>query len=205
MTVETNVRPEYDLELQQIADYVLDYEIESSEAWTTARYCLMDALGCAMLGLKVPECARLLGPYVKGTKVPNGSRVPGTDYRLDPVKAAWDIGTMIRWLDFNDTWLAAEWGHPSDNLGGILAVADRIEQRLAFALAVFDVFTRSRIRLHYLDRRDAALAVGSRDQPLRNYVAEGLGETGADDPFFVLWINSDYAFYRLLCVYIVQR
>jgi 2-methylcitrate dehydratase len=128
MTVETNVRPAYDVELQQIADYVLDYSVDSPEAWKTARYCLMDALGCAMLALKVPECTRLLGPFVKGTRVPNGARVPGTDYRLDPVKAAWDIGTMIRWLDFNDTWLAAEWGHPSDNLGGILAVADHLSR-----------------------------------------------------------------------------
>lgn len=130
-TVETNVRPDYDPEIQAIADYVLNYPIESHLAWETARYCLMDTLGCGLLALRFPECTRHLGPRVEGTVVPNGSRVPGTGYRLDPEKAAWDIGAAIRWLDFNDTWLAAEWGHPSDNLGGILAVADHLSQRRA--------------------------------------------------------------------------
>ena len=126
--VEMNVRPEPDKVLVKIADYVLDKEIESSEAISTARYCLMDTLGCGLLALNFSDCRDLLGPYVEGTSVPNGVRVPGTDYVLDPVKGAWDIGAIIRWLDFNDTWLAAEWGHPSDNLGGILAAADYLSQ-----------------------------------------------------------------------------
>jgi 2-methylcitrate dehydratase len=126
--VDTNNRPEYDDVLQAIADYVLDYKIDSNEAWDTARNCLMDTLGCGLLALRFPECTKHLGPIVEGTLVPNGARVPGTQLRLDPVKAAWDIGAIVRWLDYNDTWLAAEWGHPSDNLGGILAVADHLSQ-----------------------------------------------------------------------------
>lgn len=110
--------------LSDIADYVSNREIVSDLAYTTARYCLIDSLGCAMQALTYPACVRLLGPTVPGTTVPRGVRVPGTHFTLDPVQAAFNIGTMIRWLDFNDTWLAAEWGHPSDNLGGILAVAD---------------------------------------------------------------------------------
>ncbi|MGE4544690.1 MAG: bifunctional 2-methylcitrate dehydratase/aconitate hydratase [Pedobacter sp.] len=128
-TAEENIRPQPDRELVDIADYVLEYRIHSEEAWETARLCLMDALGCGLLALRYPECARLLGPEVPGTVVPDGCRVPGTRYVLDPIKAAFDIGAMIRWLDFNDTWLAAEWGHPSDNLGGILAIADFISRR----------------------------------------------------------------------------
>lgn len=128
-TVESNVRPDYDPELQHIADYVLDYRIDSQEALDTARNCLMDTLGCGLLALRFPECTKHLGPLVEGTVVPHGARVPGTSFRLDPVKAAWDIGAIIRWLDYNDTWLAAEWGHPSDNLGGILAVADHLSQK----------------------------------------------------------------------------
>lgn len=130
-TVESNLRPDYDPEIQAIADYVLHYAIDSELAWDTARYCLMDTLGCGLLALQYPDCTRHLGPRVEGSTVPNGARVPGTDFRLDPEKAAWDIGATIRWLDFNDTWLAAEWGHPSDNLGGILAVADHLSQRRA--------------------------------------------------------------------------
>lgn len=126
--VDLNNRPEYDDVLQAIADYVLDYKIDSNEAWDTARNCLMDTLGCGLLALRFPECTKHLGPIVEGTVVPNGARVPGTQLRLDPVKAAWDIGAIVRWLDYNDTWLAAEWGHPSDNLGGILAVADHLSQ-----------------------------------------------------------------------------
>lgn len=126
--VDLNNRPEYDDVLQAIADYVLDYKIDSHEAWDTARNCLMDTLGCGLLALRFPECTKHLGPIVEGTVVPNGARVPGTQLRLDPVKAAWDIGAIVRWLDYNDTWLAAEWGHPSDNLGGILAVADHLSQ-----------------------------------------------------------------------------
>lgn len=128
-TAETNVRPDPDQVLVDIADYVMQYEITSSEARETARYSLMDALGCGMLALGFPECTKLLGPVVPGTVVPRGARVPGTRFELDPVKAAFDIGCIIRWLDFNDTWLAAEWGHPSDNLGGVLAVADYLSRR----------------------------------------------------------------------------
>ncbi|QCF26309.1 bifunctional 2-methylcitrate dehydratase/aconitate hydratase [Hydrocarboniclastica marina] len=127
--VESNDRPDYDEVLQSIADYVLDYEIHNPEAFDTARNCLMDTLGCGLLALRFPECTKHLGPLVEGTTVPHGARVPGTSFRLDPVKAAWDIGSIVRWLDYNDTWLAAEWGHPSDNLGGILAVADHLSQK----------------------------------------------------------------------------
>lgn len=126
--VDLNTRPDPDQVLIDIADYVSDYEIDSEEAYDTARNCLMDTLGCGFLALRFPECTKLLGPLVEGTMVPHGARVPGTQYRLDPVKAAWDIGCIVRWLDYNDTWLAAEWGHPSDNLGSILAVADYLSQ-----------------------------------------------------------------------------
>ncbi|MEQ8955537.1 MAG: bifunctional 2-methylcitrate dehydratase/aconitate hydratase [Gammaproteobacteria bacterium] len=127
--VDLNTRPKPDQVLVDIADYVCDYAVESDEAYDTARNCLMDTLGCGFLALRFPECTKLLGPLVEGTVVPNGARVPGTSFRLDPVKAAWDIGCIIRWLDYNDTWLAAEWGHPSDNLGAILAVADFLSQQ----------------------------------------------------------------------------
>jgi len=120
----SNERPAPDKVLADIADYALGYEITSELAYTTARFCLIDTLGCGLEALEYPACTKLLGPIVPGTTVPNGARVPGTGYQLDPVQAAFNIGAMIRWLDFNDTWLAAEWGHPSDNLGGILAVAD---------------------------------------------------------------------------------
>ncbi|MCK7547407.1 2-methylcitrate dehydratase [Marinobacter koreensis] len=128
---DTNIRPDYDSVLQTIADYVLSYDGISDEAWDTARNCLMDTLGCGLLALRFPECTKHLGPMVEGTVVPHGARVPGTPFRLDPVKAAWDIGCIVRWLDYNDTWLAAEWGHPSDNLGAILAVADYLSQKRA--------------------------------------------------------------------------
>jgi 2-methylcitrate dehydratase len=120
----SNERPAPDKVLTDIADYALNYEIKSELAYNTARYCLMDTLGCGLEALEYPACTKLLGPMVPGTVVPNGARVPGTHYQLDPVLAAFNIGAMIRWLDYNDTWLAAEWGHPSDNLGGILATAD---------------------------------------------------------------------------------
>jgi len=121
-------RAPFDAIISQIADYVCDFETPSAEAMDTARYCLLDSLGCALLALKYPACTKLLGPVVPGTVVPNGARVPGTNYVLDPVTAAFNIGTLIRWLDFNDTWLAAEWGHPSDNLGAILAVSDFVSR-----------------------------------------------------------------------------
>ena len=124
--VELNERPAPDKELVDIAEYVANYDVDSSEAFNTARNCLMDTLGCGLLALRFPECTKHLGPIAPGTVVPNGARVPGTSHELDPVKAAWDIGCIIRWLDYNDTWLAAEWGHPSDNLGGILAISDYI-------------------------------------------------------------------------------
>ena len=120
----SNVRPEPDRVLIDIVDYVLNYQIDSNIALDTARNCLIDTLGCGLEALTYPACTKLMGPIVPGTIVPNGAKVPGTSFQLDPVQAAFNIGTMIRWLDFNDTWLAAEWGHPSDNLGGILATAD---------------------------------------------------------------------------------
>ncbi len=125
---------------EMIAEYTFRKKIKSEEAYDTARACLADAIGCAILSLNFPECTKLLGPIVPGTVVPNGSRVPGTDYILDPLRAAFDIGTMIRWLDYNDTWLAAEWGHPSDNLGGILAVGDYMSRRTS-PLKVRDILT----------------------------------------------------------------
>ncbi len=122
-------RPSFDQVLIDIADYVMDYDIKSDEAYKTARYCLMDTLACGILALKFKACTAMLGPQVEGMTVPHGVRVPGTSYLLDPIKGAFDIGCMVRWLDYNDTWLAAEWGHPSDNLGAILAIADFISQK----------------------------------------------------------------------------
>ncbi|MGL6030441.1 MAG: 2-methylcitrate dehydratase, partial [Legionella sp.] len=124
--VEDNVKPDYDAVIENIVDYVLNTTIDSALAYETARLCLMDTLGCGMLALNFTECTKLMGPVVPGANLVGGARVPGTNYELDPVQAAFNIGTMIRWLDFNDTWLAAEWGHPSDNLGAILAVADYV-------------------------------------------------------------------------------
>jgi 2-methylcitrate dehydratase len=143
--VRDAARPAPDRLLTQIADYVLGYPGTDAGARDIARYCLMDALGCAMLALEYPACTKLLGPVVPGAILEGGARVPGTSYELDPVTAAFDIGTLIRWLDFNDTWLAAEWGHPSDNLGAILAVADYESRRRAAAgeppLTVADLLT----------------------------------------------------------------
>ncbi|CAG22110.1 bifunctional 2-methylcitrate dehydratase/aconitate hydratase [Photobacterium profundum] len=143
--VELNERPAPDELLVQIADYVDNTPIDSAEAYNTARNCLIDTLGCGLLALRFPECTKHLGPIVPGTTVQHGARVPGTSHELDPVMAAFNIGCIIRWLDFNDTWLAAEWGHPSDNLGGILATADYLS-RVAVsqgkpALTMRDVLT----------------------------------------------------------------
>src|SRR5881394_3568854 len=124
----SNVRPAPDKVLTDIADYTTKYAVSSSDAYETARHCLMDTLGCGFEALEYPACTKLLGPIVQGTLVPNGARVPGTQFQLDPVQAAFNLGAMIRWLDFNDTWLAAEWGHPSDNLGGILMAADWVSR-----------------------------------------------------------------------------
>jgi len=138
-------RPAPDAVITDIVDYVLDFEISSELAYDTARYCLIDTLGCGLEALEYPACTKLLGPIVPGTVVPQGAKVPGTQFQLDPIQAAFNIGAMIRWLDFNDTWLAAEWGHPSDNLGGILAVADWVARnRVAAGKApplMQDVFT----------------------------------------------------------------
>jgi 2-methylcitrate dehydratase len=141
----SNVRPKPDKVLVDIADYALKFKVTSSEAYQTARYCLMDTLGCGFEALEYPACTKLLGPVVPGTMVPNGAKVPGTSFQLDPIQAAFNIGAMIRSLDFNDTWLAAEWGHPSDNLGGILATADWLSRNAVAAgkkpLTVRDVLT----------------------------------------------------------------
>jgi 2-methylcitrate dehydratase len=127
--VRSAVRPKPDQPMVDIADYVIDYRIESREAYDTARYMLLDSLACAMLAMKFPDCVKHLGPLVPGAILAGGATVPGTNFELDPAQAAFNIGTQIRWLDFNDTWLAAEWGHPSDNLGTILAVADYLSRR----------------------------------------------------------------------------
>ena len=127
--VDLNVRPDYDRLISDIAEYVFNYEVESELALETAKNCLIDTIGCGLLALQFPACTKMLGPVVEGTSVPFGVRVPGTNYKLDPVKGAFDIGCSIRWLDFNDTWLAAEWGHPSDNLGAILSVSDYVSQK----------------------------------------------------------------------------
>lgn len=126
---DKNERQPFDTVIQAIADYALSDLKPSEEALTTARYCLLDTLGCGLLALRYPQCTKLLGPVVPGATLPDGAKVPGTGYQLEPVQAAFNIGAMIRWLDYNDTWLAAEWGHPSDNLGGILAVADYLSRQ----------------------------------------------------------------------------
>jgi 2-methylcitrate dehydratase len=136
----SNVRPKPDKVLTLIADYVTRYSVESEAAYDTARYCLMDTLGCGLEALEYPACTKLLGPIDPETVLPHGAKVPGTKFQLDPVQAAFNLGAMIRWLDFNDTWLAAEWGHPSDNLGGILATADWIS-RNSTPLLIRDVLT----------------------------------------------------------------
>ena len=141
----TKVKQEFDKEIIDIVDYVENYEIKSEVAYETAWNCLLDTLGCGLEALEYDKCKKLLGPLVPGTTVTNGVRVPGTNYELDPVQGAFNIGAMIRWLDFNDTWLAAEWGHPSDNLGGILATADWLSRAAVASgrppLKVHDVLT----------------------------------------------------------------
>src|SRR5579863_3334085 len=127
--VKSAARPQPDAALTAIAAYARDAKVKSAQAYETARYCFMDTLACGFQALKYPACTKLLGPVVPGAVMPGGARVPGLSYELDPVQAAFNIGAMIRWLDFNDTWLAAEWGHPSDNLGGILAVADYLARK----------------------------------------------------------------------------
>jgi 2-methylcitrate dehydratase len=143
--ITDNLRPAPDDLLVELADYVMEPSIHSEEAYTTARLCLMDALGCAIAALAYPACTRLLGPVVPGASLPDGARVPGTTFQLDPVTAAFNLGAMIRWLDYNDTWLAAEWGHPSDNLGAILMTADWLSRQAASAgsppLTVRDILT----------------------------------------------------------------
>ncbi len=144
-SITNNTRPQPDTVLVDIADYVCNFTIDSSDAYQTARFCLMDALACALMALDYPACTKLLGPIVPGATLRGGARVPGTSFELDPVQAAFNIGSMSRWLDFNDTWLAAEWGHPSDNLGSILAVADYLSrQQLSTGkppILISDVFT----------------------------------------------------------------
>ena len=132
---------EFDKEIQDIVDYALNYEVKSELAYRTAWSCLLDTIGCGLEALEYPACSKLLGPLVPGTMVDNGVRVPGTNYQLDVVQGAFNIGTAIRWLDFNDTWLAAEWGHPSDNLGAILAVADWLNRNEGKRLTVKDILT----------------------------------------------------------------
>src|SRR5687768_9226821 len=143
--IKSAERPAPDDVLTSIADYALSYQVKSDAAYETAYYCLMDTLACGFQALQYPACTKLMGPVVPGATLPGGARVPGTSYELDPVQAAFNVGTMIRWLDFNDTWLAAEWGHPSDNLGAILAVADYLSRRSAAqgkkGLVVRDVLT----------------------------------------------------------------
>ena len=137
--VRSAARPDPDRSMVEIADYVLDARIESAEAWDTARHMLADSMACAMLAMKFEECTRHLGPLVPGGEIPGGARVPGTRFELDPAQAAFNIGPLVRWLDFNDTWLAAEWGHPSDNLGTILAGADWLARRDGRAISMRDV------------------------------------------------------------------
>src|SRR6266568_9659789 len=149
--IKSAQRPDPDAALVAISDYARYFQINSTHAYETARYCLMDTLACGFQALKYPACRKLLGPLVPGAVMPGGARIPGTSFELEPVQAAFNIGAMIRWLDFNDTWLAAEWGHPSDNLGAILATADWISRNAAAAgekpLTIKDVLTAT-IKAH---------------------------------------------------------
>lgn len=139
MASENNNKTPFDKELKDIVDYVYDVEIHSQEAVDTAYYCLLDSIACGIMALDYPACTKVLGPLVPGTSIDVGARVPGTEYELDPVQAAFNIGAIIRWLDFNDTWLAAEWGHPSDNLGAILALADYLTRTQQRQFTVHDI------------------------------------------------------------------
>ncbi len=136
-----NTKPDYDPEIKAICDYVMNYSITSQEAYDTAYYDFLDTIACGLMALQFPACTKLMGPVVPGATLKNGARVPGTSYELDPVQAAFNIGAMIRWLDFNDTWLAAEWGHPSDNLGGILAIVDYLARTESKSFTLHDIFT----------------------------------------------------------------
>jgi len=143
----SNIRPAPDQLLVELAEYAANYIAASREAIDTARYNLLDTLGCGLLALRYPECVKHLGPIVSGATLPNGARVPGTQWQLEPVHAAFNIGAMIRWLDFNDTWLAAEWGHPSDNLGGILALADYLTRAGRRSFTISDIL-QAMIKAH---------------------------------------------------------
>ena len=155
----SNVRPPPDPLLADLADYALNYSAPSDEALDTARWCLLDTLACGIMALAYPACTKLLGPVVPGTTIKNGARVPGAAYELDPVQAAFNIGTIIRWLDFNDTWLAAEWGHPSDNLGAILATADWLSRNAAAGTPVAAFSSRLPPPTSSLTVRDVLVAM----------------------------------------------
>ena len=155
----SNVRPAPDQLLVDLADYALNARITSDEAYDTARWCLADTLACGIMALAYPACTKLLGPVVPGTSIKNGARVPGTSYELDPVQGAFNIGTIVRWLDFNDTWLAAEWGHPSDNLGAILAVADWISRNEAAGTPLVAFQSKIENRKSKITMRDVLVAM----------------------------------------------
>ena len=155
----SNVRPAPDKLLTNLADYALDTKITSDKARDTARWCLADTLACGIMALAYPACTKLLGPVVPGTSIQHGARVPGTGYELDPVQAAFNIGTIVRWLDFNDTWLAAEWGHPSDNLGAILATADWLSRHQAAGVAPAAFHSSLGIRHSSFTMRDVLVAM----------------------------------------------
>src|SRR5262245_3900080 len=191
----SNVRPEPDQVLVDIVDYVLNYKIDSALALETARNCLIDTLGCGLEALSYPACTKLMGPIVPGTIVPNGAKVPGTPFQLDPVQAAFNIGAMIRWLDFNDTWLAAEWGHPSDNLGGILATADWLSRNAIAAgkkpLTMKDVLT-GMIKAHEI-QGCIALENSFNKVGLDHVVLVKVAVTGVAER--VVWIHNE-AYYQ---------
>ena len=180
--IKSAERPAPDHVLTAIADYALSYVIESPLAYETAGYCLMDTLACGFQALKYPACTKLMGPVVPGATLTGGARVPGTSYELDPINAAFNIGAMIRWLDFNDTWLAAEWGHPSDNLGGILAVADYLS-RSGKPVTVREMCIRDRnyyvrIRTVFEDDIDALTVAGGKRRWVPLGKAAGMALTG---------------------------